>query len=140
MVNRAVRENLRLHRRRIFWTVGPFAQMAIAVIAMALMYRHEIGSADVILALATGAFIYPYILEIFWRNDALAAFRPRQVTFSLVAFLAGLAIPPLSAFGFGAVSIPLMIFSYILGQTLAAATYRLFPQAPGHTGDRSQPA
>ena len=127
MVNRAVRENLRHHRRQIFWTIGLFGQMAVAVIALALMYRHGIGSVDVMLALATGAFIYPYILEIFWRNDALAAFRPRQVTFSLVAFLAGLAIPPLSAFALGSVNIPLMIFSYILGQTLAAATYRLFP-------------
>ena len=140
MVNRAVREKLRNYRRWIFWTIGPMGQVAVAVIALALMYRHGIGSGEVALAAATGLFIYPYILELFWRNDALAAFAPRQVTLSLLAFLAGLTIPPLAAFAFGPVSISLMIFSYILGQTLAAATYRLFPQEPERAGDRSQPA
>ena len=140
MVNRAMRENLRHARRRIFGMIAPAGQAAVAVIALLLMYRETIGTSEVLLALLMGTFIYPYFLELFWRNDALAAFQPRQVTISLLAFLAGMAIPPLAAWAIGAVSIPLMIFSYILGQTLAAATYRLFPQAPKHTGDRSQPA
>jgi hypothetical protein len=130
MVNRAVRENLRHARQRIFWTIASLGQISVTFIALALMYRHGIGTTDVVLAFATGFFIYPYVLELFWRNDALASFRPWQVTISLVAFLAGLTVPPLIALAFGVLTVPVMIGSYVLGQVLASATYRLFPKAP----------
>ena len=127
MVNRGVRENLRHLRRRIFWTIGPIGQVAIAGVALALMYRHGIAPTDVALAFVAGLFLYPYIAELFWRNDALASFRPRQVTISLLSFLAGLAIPSLVAWSLGSLSIAILVGSYVLGQTLSAATYRLFP-------------
>ena len=127
MVNRAVRENLRHARRRIFFTLAPLGQAAVVVIALALMYRHGIHAIDVGLAFATGVFIYPYIAELFWRNDALAAFRPHQVTASLLAFIAGLALPSLCAAAVGVLSIPILIVSYVLGQMLSAATYRILP-------------
>jgi hypothetical protein len=135
MVNRGVRENLRHLRRRIFWTIGPVGQIAIAGIALALIYRHGIGPTDVALAFVAGLFIYPYIAELFWRNDALASFRPRQVTISLLCFMAGLALPPLVAWALGRLSIAILVASYVLGQTLSAATYRLFPgRAPADAG------
>jgi hypothetical protein len=140
MVNRAIREDLRHARRRIFWTIAPLGQAGVAFIALTLMYRQGIALNDLILAIVTGFFIYPYILELFWRNDALASFRPRQVTISLLAFLAGLTVPPLVALVFGVLSIPIMIGGYVLGQTLAAATYRLFPRAAQVAPDRSRAA
>jgi hypothetical protein len=88
------------------------------------MYRHGIRASDVVLAFTTGLFIYPYILELFWRNDALAAFKPRRVTCSLAVFIGGLAVPPLIAYALGRLSIPVMVASYVAGQTLAALTYR----------------
>ena len=128
MVNRAVRENLRHARRRIFWSIGPLGHAAVVVIALVLMYREGVGTADAALAFMAGLFVYPYVLELFWRNDALASFTPRQVTISLLAFLGGMTIPPLVAVALGQVSFPIIIGSYVLGQLLAAATYRLFPQ------------
>ena len=128
MVNRAIRENIRHVRRRIFWTIAPLGQVAVAAIATALMYRHGIGLSDVLLAFVAGLFIYPYIAELFWRNDALAAFAPRRVTISLLCFLVGLAIPPLIAWAAGGLSIAILVASYVLGQALSAATYRLFPR------------
>jgi hypothetical protein len=126
MVNRAIREDIRSVRRRIFWVIAPIGQVAVATLALILMYRHGIGFEDTILALCTGFFIYAYILELYWRNDALASFRPRQVTISLTTFLATLAVPPLVAWGTGTLSIPLLVGSYVLSQTFAALTYRLF--------------
>jgi hypothetical protein len=140
MVNRAVRENLRHARRRIFWSIGPFGHAAVAVIALVLMYQEGIGAADVALASIAGLFVYPYILELFWRNDALASFTPRQVTISLLAFLGGMTIPPLVALALGYLSFPIIIGSYVLGQVLAAATYRLFPQGRDLSGHWSQSA
>jgi len=140
MVNRAVRENLRHARRRIFWIIAPAGHAAVATIALFLMYRHGFSTLDVLLALLTGVFIYPYMLELFWRNDALASFAPRQVTISLLAFLAGLTIPPLVALAFSALIFPIILASYVLGQVLAAATYRLFPQKRRLPSPRSQPA
>ena len=128
MVNRAVRENLRHARRRIFWLIGPVGHAAVAAIALVLMYREGVDATDVALAFMAGLFVYPYILELFWRNDALASFTPRQVTISLLAFLGGLTLPPLFAFALGHLSFPMIIGSYVLGQVLAATTYRLFPQ------------
>jgi hypothetical protein len=130
MVNRAIREKLRGVRRRIFLTIAPLGQLAVAAIALVLLYRHGISPADLPLALVTGLFIYPYILELFWRNDALASFSPRQVTISLLAFLSGLAIPPAIAWALGSLSIAILVVSYVLGQTLAAATYRFFRLRP----------
>jgi hypothetical protein len=129
MVNRAIRDDLRHARRRIFWTIAPLGQAGVAVIALLLMYRQGIDVGDVFLATVTGLFIYPYILELFWRNDALASFRPRQVTISLLAFLVGLTLPPLISLALGVLDIPILIVSYVLGQVLAAGTYRLFPQS-----------
>ena len=128
MVNRVIRENLRHARRRIFLTLAPIGQLAVTGIALALMYRHGISPTDVGLAFIAGGFIYPYILELFWRNDALASFAPRRVTVSLLAFLVGLTMPPLIAWILGGVSIGIMVCSYVLGQSLSAATYRLFPR------------
>jgi len=130
MVNRAIRENLRSARRRIFFTIAPLGHLAVAVIALVLLYRHGIEPTDVILALATGLFIYPYTLELFWRNDALASFRPRQVTISLLAFLAGLIVPPAIAWALGSLTIYVLIGGYVLGQTLAAVTYKLYRARP----------
>jgi hypothetical protein len=126
MVNRAIREDIRGLRRRIFWVIAPVGQVAVATLALILMYPHGIGLEDVVLALCTGFFIYAYILELYWRNDALAAFRPRQVTISLATFLATLAVPPLLAWATGTLSIPVLVASYVLSQTFAALTYRLF--------------
>lgn len=137
MVNRAIRENLRHARRQIIMTVGPLGQLAIAMIALLLLYRHGIAPADVALALVTGLFIYPYILELFWRNDALAAFRPRQVTASLLAFLAGLAIPSVIAWAAGRLDVAVLVMSYVLAQTLAAGTYRLY-RAPSRPPPESR--
>jgi hypothetical protein len=129
MVNRSVRENVRGARRLIFLTLAPLGHAAVALIALALMYREGIRLTDVALAFATGLFIYPYILELFWRNDALASFKPNYVTMSLVAFIVGLAIPPLIAYAFGRLSIPIMLAGYVVGQGFAAATYRLLPRS-----------
>lgn len=132
MVNRAIRENLRHARRLIIITVAPLGQFAIVTVALLLLYRHGIAPGDVVLALITGLFVYPYILELFWRNDALAEFRPRQVTASLLAFLAGLSIPPVIAWAFGSLDVLVLLIGYIFAQTLAAASYRLYraPSAP----------
>jgi len=129
MVNRISRENLRHVRGRVFGTVGPAGHVAVAAIALGLIFRHGIVWTDVVLAFVAGIFIYPYILELFWRNDALASFAPQQVTISLLAFIFGMALPPLCAWALGSVSVPVMISSYVLGQTLSAATYALFPRA-----------
>ena len=129
MVNRVIREDLRHIRRRIFWTIAPAGQAAVAAIALGLMYRHGISPINVLLAFVTGLFIYPYVAELFWRNDALASFAPQQVTISLLAFILGMALPPVCAWFLGSVSIPILISSYVLGQTLSAATYALFPRA-----------
>lgn len=125
MVNRAVRDQIRSIRRRIFFLVAPLSQLAVAVLALVLMYRHGIGAEDVVLAFVTGLFIYPYMLEIYWRNDALAAFAPRRVTLSLIAFFAGIAIPPAIAWATGTLSIPVLVGSYVLGQMLSVLTYKL---------------
>lgn len=123
MVNRSTRENLRSARYHIFWTVGPGGHLAVASIALALMYRHGISRADVVLAFVAGLFIYPYILELYWRNDALASFAPTRVTLSLLGFLAGLAVPPTIAWAFRVLSIPIFVISYVLAQSLSAAAY-----------------
>jgi hypothetical protein len=70
-------------------------------------------------------FIYPYILELYWRNDALAAFAPMRVTTSLLYFLVVLALPPIVALAFGRDSIVVFILSYVCGQIAAAATYKI---------------
>jgi hypothetical protein len=126
MVNRAIRADMRNVRRRIFWVLAPLGQVAVATVALILMYRHGFSTDDVILGLCTGFFIYGYILELYWRNDALASFRPRQVTISLATFLMTLTVPPLIAWTTGSVSVPILVASYVLAQTFAAATYRLF--------------
>ncbi len=136
MVNRVIRENLQNARKLIFWTIAPLGHAATALISLLLVYRHGIGRQDMILAAFTGLYIYPYILELFWRNDALASFRPRQVTFSLLAFLAGLALPPLIAYALGWISISVMVASYVTGQTLAAMTYRLLPNSKATSDSR----
>lgn len=128
MVNRSIRENLRGARRRIFLTLAPLGHAAVGIIALALMYREGIRVTDISLAFATGLFIYPYILELFWRNDALASFNPNYVTISLIAFIAGLTIPPLIAYAGGELTIPIMLGGYVAGQGLAAATYRFLPR------------
>lgn len=125
MVNRAVRDKLRSTRRRIVFIVAPPAQIAVAILALILMYRHGVGAEDIILAFVTGLFIYPYVLEIYWRNDALASFAPRRVTLSLIGFFAGIAIPPTLAWSTGTLSIPILVGSYVLGQMLSALTYKL---------------
>jgi hypothetical protein len=127
MVNRSIRDDIQRARRRIFFFLAPTSQAMVALIALGLMYRHGIGPADVTLSIATGFFIYPYILELFWRNDALASFRPHQVTLSLLAFIFGLGLPPLIALALGRLGTPALVGGYVLGQTLSAATYRLFP-------------
>jgi len=129
MVNRAIREDLRHARHRIFGVIGPLGHGAVAVISLLLMYRHGIRATDVVLAFVAGLFIYPYIAELFWRNDALASFSPRRVTLSLLSFLAGLVIPPAMAWALGLLSVPVLLGSYVLGQMLAALSYRLFPSA-----------
>ena len=133
MVNRKSREDLRHLRKHIFWTLGPAGQLAVAGIAIALIYRHQIDRTDVLLSFLTGVYVYPYILELFWRNDALASFAPRRVTISLIAFLAGLAIPPVIASSMGSLSIPVLIFSYVFGQILSATTYAVFPEKSVNT-------
>ena len=100
--------------------------MAVAVLALILVYRQGITPLDVVLGLVTGFFVYPYVLELFWRNDALAAFKPGRVSVSLLAFLAGVAVPPAIAWALGVLNIAVLLGSYVLGQTLAAATYKLF--------------
>jgi hypothetical protein len=105
--------------------VAPPAQIAVAILALILMYRHGVGAEDIILAFVTGLFIYPYVLEIYWRNDALASFAPRRVTLSLIGFFAGIAIPPTLAWSTGTLSIPILVGSYVLGQMLSALTYKL---------------
>jgi hypothetical protein len=125
MVNRAVRDRLRSIRRRIFFLVAPLSQLAVAVLALVLMYGHGIRPEDVVLALVTGLFIYPYMLEIYWRNDALAAFAPGRVTLSLIAFFAGIAIPPAIAWATGTLSIPILVGIYVLAQMLSALTYKV---------------
>jgi hypothetical protein len=95
------------------------------VLALVLMYGHGIRPEDVVLALVTGLFIYPYMLEIYWRNDALAAFAPGRVTLSLIAFFAGIAIPPAIAWATGTLSIPILVGSYVLAQMLSALTYKV---------------
>jgi len=125
MVNRASRSHIRDSRRRIFLIIAPIGQFCVAAVALALMYRHGIGIVDVALALATGLFIYPYILELYWRNDALAAFAPKRVTTSLLSFLVVLALPPIVALAFGRVSIVVFILSYVCAQIAAAATYKV---------------
>lgn len=131
MVNRAIREQLRHYRRRIFWAIAPLGQLAVAIIALGLMYRQGIRPTDIVLAITTGFFLYPYILELFWRNDALASYRPRQVTVSLVAFIAGLAVLPILAWALGFLGVAILVVSYVLGQTLAALSYRLLPGVSG---------
>lgn len=131
-VNRALREQLRHVRRHIFWLAGPAAHTAVAGLALLLMYRHGIGMIDLGLALLAGFFVYPYILELFFRNDALADFSPGRVTISLLAFLVGLAVPPLISLLAGGPTVALLISSYVLGQALSAATYLL--RRGRHTG------
>jgi hypothetical protein len=47
-----------------------------------------------------------------------------------MAFIAGLAVPPLIAYALGRLSIPVMVASYVAGQGLAALTYRVGRRAP----------
>ena len=129
MVNRARRSHIRDARRRIFATIAPIGQVCVAAIALVLMFRQGIGIIDVGLALVTGLFIYPYILELYWRNDALSAFAPKRVTKSLLCFLMVLAIPPSVAWAFGRVSIVVFIVSYVLAQAAAAATYKIWDRS-----------
>jgi hypothetical protein len=137
MVNRTVRENLHAARRRIFFMIAPTAQLAVVACALFLMYRAGITTEVVLLALLTSFFVYPYLLEMLWRNEALATFRPHQVTISLLAFLAGLTLPPLIAYSLGSLSISVMLGSYVLAQTIAAITYKLFPQKPADARTQS---
>lgn len=130
MINRVVRAQLRRARRRIFWILAPIGHASVVVVALFLIFREGIGVQAVMMALLAGAFTYPYLAELFWRSDALASYRPQQVTISLLAFVAGMTVPPLVALMLGTVSGPLILASYVLGQTLSAVTYRLFAQ-PG---------
>jgi hypothetical protein len=139
MINRTVRDDLRHLRRRIFWTIGPLGHACVAAIALVLIYRHGIEPLDWMLAFVAGLFLYPYIAELFWRNDALASFRPRQVTISLSSFLIGLAAPSLIAWQLGYLGVPVLLVAYVFGQALSAATYRLFPRA-GRSRTTREPA
>jgi hypothetical protein len=140
MVNRAVRDSIRRVRRRIFFVLGPLGQVAVVFVSLALIYRHGIDPMDMVLAALTGLFIYPYIAELFWRNDALAALRPRRVPNSQVSFLAGLVVPPLIAWPLGELGVPVLLFGYVLGQMLSAATYRLFPNVGRSSAGTGEPA
>lgn len=125
LVNRSLRDNLRRARRLIFFSLAPIGQALVTVTALALMYRSGVTGSDVALAIVTGFLVYPYILELFWRNDALASFNPRQVAISLIASIVGLALPPICALLFWHLDTPALVAGYVLGQTFSAATYRI---------------
>ncbi len=78
---------------------------------------------SVLYAFMMGLVAIPYVLELLWRNEAYAAFAPRRVTASLVAFLLGIAIPVGIASMVGHVTTAVLIIGVLAGQTMSTATY-----------------
>jgi hypothetical protein len=123
LVNRSLRERITKVSRELFLLLSIIGFVATLALSLLFQYRHGIGGKSVLYSLMISSVTFPYVLELLWRNEAYAAFAPRRVTVSLLAFLTGLAGLITIAAVFGRVTTPVLILGVLAGQSMSAATY-----------------
>lgn len=122
--NFALRTKLANSKMKIAWIAAAIGQPACVFVAAILLTSEGLSIESIMPAVLLSFGVYPYVLEIFSRADALASDRPRAVTVSLVGYvsLLGIGLVSLSSFDLLA---PLPIVLVQLAALIAASvSYR----------------
>jgi hypothetical protein len=126
LVNTNLRETLRKSSRELFLLLSIIGLVATFALSLLFQYRQGIDARSVLYSFMIGTVSFPYVLEIIWRNEAYAAFAPRRVTVSLLAFLIGVAVPVGTAVVVGRVTTPVLIIGVLAGQSMSAGAYYIW--------------
>ncbi|RWN55625.1 hypothetical protein [Mesorhizobium sp.] len=121
--NVGVRKVLAAGRARFLVLLAITGQIAAVASSFALAGQAGFDGHTLFLALLASFFVYPYVVELAFRSDAYAAFTPRRVTASLVAFLLGIAVAVSCAAFFSELSAIHLMAAPLLGQTMATLSY-----------------
>lgn len=123
--NMRIREALSASRSRSLLLSAIIGQVLAATMSMVLVSQTGFNADMVPVAFVGSFFVYPYVLELAARSDAYASFAPSRVTFSLLAFLLGIGIAITASVLFTDLRAIHLVVAPVLGQTLAALSYRL---------------
>jgi hypothetical protein len=98
--NVALRASLAASKMKVAWASAVIGQSACVLVAAILLMRDGLSIGSIMPAVLLSFGVYPYVLEILARADALASGRPRAVTVSLVGYvlLLGIGLVALSSF------------------------------------------
>lgn len=98
--NFALRASLAANKMKIAWIAAAIGQPASVLVAAILLIQEGLSIESIMPAVLLSFGVYPYVLEILARADALASGRPRAVTVSLVWYvsLLGIGLVALSSF------------------------------------------
>jgi hypothetical protein len=124
--NAGLRDALKARGGTSLLLLAVFGQLVAIVAGLLLVGQAELTWSSVTLIVLASLFVYPYVLELSARSDAYAQFRPRRVTISLLAFVAGIAIVLATAAPFTKLTALVLILAPLLGQCLASLSYKVF--------------
>jgi hypothetical protein len=122
-IHRQTRANLAPARRRILLGSAALGHAAVIVVSSALLWNQGLSTSSVLYAAVMGLSIYPFVYELAKRSDAYARQAPREVTFSLLAFLVTLLASLATARALDALTPLVLISCIVLGQTVSALVY-----------------
>lgn len=126
LVNKNLRQSLKKSSRELFFLLSTIGLVATFALSLLFQYREGIDAKSLLYSFMIGTVSFPYVLEIIWRNEAYAAFAPKRVTVSLLAFLIGVAVPVGTAALFARVATPVLIFGVLAGQSMSAGAYYIW--------------
>lgn len=126
LANAGIRDALKVKKERSLLLLALLGQLAAIAAGLMLVGQTGLTASNLALIFMASLFVYPYVFELSSRSDAYARFRPGQVTVSLLAFLAGIAIVLMAAAPFPPLTALILILAPLLGQCLASLSYRLY--------------
>ena len=125
MVNLELRSALQPHRMKLLASAVILGQLATVTIALGLLYRDGVTWQTAALAAAISLFLIPYVIELYMRSLALAAFEPTKVTASMVVNLVSVLVLLGIFHAIGRLEVGTLIAAVVISQALSAATYFL---------------
>lgn len=128
-IHRQTRASIAKSRRRILLASAAAGHIGVIVVSSFLLRRQGISITSVLYGAGMGLFMYPYVYELAKRSDAYARHAPQRVTFSILAFLVALAASLTGAWLLDIVTLPVLIGSLVLAQSVSAFVY-MARQAP----------
>lgn len=128
LTNIKIRSSLAKSKKNIIITSAIIGQITSIAISALLTHREGLGWNELYLAAIFSFYIYPYVLEIFWRSDSYAKFLPLQVSISLICYLVTSAVFLSIAAASNSANTFILISGMITSQTISAISYLIAPK------------